>query len=155
MRKNYCSVQHVVCHESQRRFDFKSLLGCQCDDEDDCVVVEEGQYRHPVRASSRQSYSSRAFKWLIKPLPDFLPRRDEFVSVSSDCYMFVTLSFAFLLRFCKVTAQIQWPLHTFCIQRIFPGLLVPTSFLPCSHVGMIFQCDCIILNNLFLSPPNI
>ena len=32
---------------------------------------------------------------------------------------------------------------------------VPTSFLPCSHARMIFRCDFIVLNDLFLSPPNI
>ena len=37
----YCSVQDDVCHESQLQVDFWSLLGCQCDDEDECVVLEE------------------------------------------------------------------------------------------------------------------
>ena len=41
-RKNYCSVQDNVCHGSQLRFDFQLLLGCQRDDEDECVVLEEG-----------------------------------------------------------------------------------------------------------------
>ena len=41
-RKFYYSVQDNVCHESQLRFDFQSLLCCQCDDEDKCVVLEEG-----------------------------------------------------------------------------------------------------------------
>ena len=38
-RKNYCSVQDDVCHESQLQFDFQSPLCCQCDDEDECVVL--------------------------------------------------------------------------------------------------------------------
>ena len=49
---------------------------------------------------------------------------------------------------------IQWPLNTFCIQRNFPKLPVPT-FLSCCNVGVIFQCDGIILNDLFHSPPDI
>ena len=95
-----------------------------------------------------------AFKVLIKPLPDFLPKRVRFLSISSDCWMFVMQSFAFVLRFYKVTALIQWPLNILCTQRKFPGFLVPTSC-HVSHVGMIFQRDCIILTDLFLSPPNI
>ena len=36
--KIYCSGD--VCDESQLRFDFESLLCCQCDDEDECVVLK-------------------------------------------------------------------------------------------------------------------
>ena len=64
-----------------------------------------------------------AFTLLIKPLPDLLRRRNWLVSISSDCCMFVIQSFAFLLRFFKVTALIQWSfeyfLHSKKLSRIF------------------------------------
>ena len=39
--KNYRSVQDDVCHESQLQVDSQSLLGCQCDEEDECAVLGE------------------------------------------------------------------------------------------------------------------
>ena len=95
-----------------------------------------------------------AFKLLLKLLPDLLCRRDWFVSFSSD-FLYVRHSLLHLLRFYGVTALIHWSSNTFCVQGNFPGFFVPTSFLPCCHVGMVFQCDFIVLNDRFLSPPNI
>ena len=40
--EKYCSVQDDLCHESHLRFDFQSVLCCQRDDEDECVVLKEG-----------------------------------------------------------------------------------------------------------------
>ena len=37
----------------------------------------------------------------------------------------------------------------------YPWFVVPTSFLSCCNVGMVFQCDFIVLNDTFLSPPSI
>ena len=80
----------------------------------------------------------KTFKLLIKPLSDWLPWWDRFVSTSNDCCLFVIRSFACLLLLLKVTALIQWPLSTLCIQRKFPGFLVPTSSFSCCSVGMVF-----------------
>ena len=79
--------------------------------------------------------------------------RDWFVSFSSDFCAFVRRSFAFVLRYyksrCADSLVLEYLLYSKKISRIF----VPTSFLPWSRVGMIFQCNCVILNDLFLSPP--
>ena len=56
-----------------------------------------------------------AFNLLIKPLPDLLCKRDCFASFSNDFSMFVIQSFAFVLRFYKVTALIHWCLNTFSL----------------------------------------
>ena len=64
-------------------------------------------------------------------------------------------SFAFVLCFSKIGALVHWSLNTFSVQRNFPGFLVPTFFFSCSHVGMILQCNCVIVLNLFFGPPNI
>ena len=149
--KYYCSVQDDFCHESQLRFDFHSVLFCQCVDEDECGRVESPSC---ARFKSVIVFFE-AFELLTKPMPDLLCRRDWLVSFSSDSCMFVKQSFAFVLRFFSVSALIHWSLNAFFIQRTCPGFCVLTSFLPCSHVGIIFQCACIILNDLFLSPPNI
>ena len=61
------------------------------------------------------------------------------------------------LRFASVKL-LRWfigPWIPSLFKDFFPGFFVPTSFLPCSHVEMIFQCYCVILNDLFLSPLNI
>ena len=131
-RRKNCSVQDDVCHESQLRFDFQSLLCCQCDED----AFSCTRFKSVI-------VFSEAFKLLIKPLPDLLCGRDWCVSFSSDCCMFVIQPFALVLLFKKVTALIQWSLNTFC-----PGF-------SCCHVRMIFQSDCVILNDLFLSPPGI
>ena len=59
---------------------------------------------------------SKVFELLIKPLSNFLPWRDRFVSTSSEICMFVIQSFACLLRLFKVTALIHWHFNTLCIQ---------------------------------------
>ena len=97
----------------------------------------------------------KAFKLLIAPLSDLLLWRDRFVSTSSDRCVFMVQSFAYLLRFFEVTALIHWSLKTLCNQWKFPWFLVPTSFWSCCNVRMVFQCDFIVLNDTFLTPPKI
>ena len=88
----------------------------------------------------------KAFKLLVKPLSDLSHWRDRFVSTYSDCCVLMVYS---LLHVCFACfALIHWSMYTLCIQRRFPWFL-------CSNVGMVFQCDFIVLNDLFLSPPNI
>ena len=56
-----------------------------CGKRNDSVVLEEGLIRKSVIVYFE------AFKLLTKPLPDLLSRRNRFVSISSDCCIFVIL----------------------------------------------------------------
>ena len=76
----------------------------------------------------------KAFKWLIKPLSHLLPWRDRFVPTSSDRCVFLLQYFACLLHYFKVTALIQWPLNTFCIQRQFHDIAF--RLLSCRRNGL-------------------
>ena len=116
-RRIQISRQDDVCHESQLRFDFQSLLVASALTKMNASSWRKGRITilYEVQVGNRflrgllHCWSSR--------LPDLLCRRDWFVSFSSDFGMFVIQSFAFVLRFHKVTALIHWSLNTFLIQR--------------------------------------
>ena len=79
---------------------------------------------------------------LFTSLSDLLCRRDRSVSFTSSFDVFVIQSFA-LLRCCaKIRALLGW---TFLV----------LTFFRCSHVGVIFQCKCVILLNLFFGPSSV
>ena len=110
------------------------------------LVWLKGKIFHLVWGSIVKLYSSRP--------SNLLRRVDWSVSFTSSRCVFFIQSFAFVLCFSKIRALIHWFLNTLTIQRSFPGFLDSSSFFSCRHVGMIFQCNCVILFNLFFSPPN-
>ena len=80
-------------------------------------------------------------------------RRDEFVSLSAAAVHGEV--FRIFASFFEVIALIQWSFYTFCVQRTFPKFSVPTSFLFCCNVGMVFQRDFVVLHDTFLILPTI
>ena len=96
-----------------------------------------------------------ALDLLVTSLSGLLCGMDRCVSFTISFNVFVVQSFAFLLCFNKIRSLIDWSLNTLSIQRNVPGILLSTSFFKRRHVGVSFQCKCVILFDLFFSPPNI
>ena len=79
---------------------------------------------------------------------------DKFVSTSSDRCMLLVHAFACLLRLvsshCADSMVLVYTLHSVKV-----SMISRSDFFSCCSVGMVFQCDFIVLNDTFLNPPNI
>ena len=72
---------------------------------------------------------------LLIMMSGLLCRMDWTISFTSSFNVFAVQSYAFLLRFTKIRALLDWSLNPLSVQRNVPGILVSTSFFRCSHAG--------------------